>query len=308
MNIRAIAGELQTIRDLVRWGTSQFNKEGLCFAHGMPNALDEAVYLCLTSLHLPPDLGQEYFDCRLTHHEKRSVLESYRERIHKRMPAAYITNEAWFAGLNFYIDSRVLIPRSPIAELIERQFSPWIDTNRVERILDLCTGSGCIAIACAFAFEHARVVGSDVSKDALDVAAINRAKHGLEEQGRVQLIESDLFENIPAQNFDIIVANPPYVSVEEMVELEKEFGYEPHSGLAAGETGMDIVIPLLQQAGDYLSDHGILVVEVGYSMPALLQLLPEVPFTWLEFVHGGEGVFLLTAEQLRACQELFDAL
>jgi len=306
MNIRAIAGELQTIRDLVRWGMSQFNKEGLCFAHGMPNALDEAVYLCLATLHLPPDLAEDYFDCRLTHSEKRSVLENYSERLSKRIPAAYITKEAWFAGLNFYVDPRVLIPRSPIAELIRQQFSPWIEADRVECILDLCTGSGCIAIACAYAFEHASIVGSDVSKDALDVAAINRGNHGLEE--RLQLIESDLFEHIPARKFDIIVANPPYVSAQEMAQLDREFSFEPGGGLAAGEMGMDIVVPLLQQAGSYLSDHGILVVEVGYSVPALVQLLPEVPFTWLEFVHGGEGVFLLTAKQVHACQQLFDAL
>lgn len=306
MNIRAIAAELQTIRDLVRWGMSHFNKEGLCFAHGMPNALDEAVYLCLTSLHLPPDLSHDYFDCRLTHDEKRSVLENYRKRIHKRMPAAYITNEAWFAGLNFYVDSRVLIPRSPIAELIEQRFSPWIDINRVERVLDLCTGSGCIAIACAYAFEQARIVGSDVSKDALDVAAINRDNHGLED--RVELIQSDLFDNIPAQKFDIIVANPPYVSSQEMARLDREFGFEPHDGLAAGDTGMDVVIPLLQNAGSHISDHGILVVEVGYSASALVQILPDIPFTWLEFAHGGEGVFLLTAEQLHASQQLFDSL
>lgn len=306
MNIRAIAAELQTIRDLVRWGVSQFNKEGLCFAHGMPNALDEAVYLCLTTLHLPPDLSHDYFDCRLTHNEKRSVLENYRERIQKRMPAAYITNEVWFAGLNFYVDSRVLIPRSPIAELIEQQFSPWIDINRVERVLDLCTGSGCIAIACAYAFERARIVGSDVSKDALDVAAINRDNHGLED--RVELIQSDLFDNIPAQKFDIVVANPPYVSSQEMAQLDREFSFEPHDGLAAGDTGMDVVVPLLKNVGSYMADHGILVVEVGYSAPALVQMLPDIPFTWLEFAHGGEGVFLLTAEQLRASQQLFDTL
>lgn len=306
MNIRAIAAELQTIRDLVRWGVSQFNKEGLCFAHGMPNALDEAVYLCLTTLHLPPDLSHDYFDCRLTHNEKRSVLENYRERIQKRMPAAYITNEVWFAGLSFYVDSRVLIPRSPIAELVEQQFSPWIDINRVERVLDLCTGSGCIAIACAYAFERARIVGSDVSKDALDVAAINRDNHGLED--RVELIQSDLFDNIPAQKFDIIVANPPYVSSQEMAQLDREFSFEPHDGLAAGDTGMDVVVPLLKNVGSYMADHGILVVEVGYSAPALVQMLPDIPFTWLEFAHGGEGVFLLTAEQLRASQQLFDTL
>jgi ribosomal protein L3 glutamine methyltransferase len=173
-------------------------------------------------------------------------------------------------------------------------------------VLDLCTGSGCIAIACAYAFEHASIVGSDVSSDALDVAAINRDNHDLER--RLQLIQSDLFEKIPAQKFDIIVANPPYVSAQEMTRLDREFSYEPGGGLAAGETGMDIVIPILQQAESYLSDHGILVVEVGYSMPALVQLLPDVPFTWLEFAHGGEGVFLLSAEQLRSCQQMFDAL
>ena len=306
MNIRAIAGELQTIRDLVRWGMSQFNKEGLCFAHGMPNALDEALYLCLATLHLPPDLGEEYFDCRLTHSEKRLVLENYRERLNRRIPAAYITHEAWFAGLSFYVDQRVLIPRSPIAELIQQQFSPWIDAEAVESVLDLCTGSGCIAIACAYAFDRAGIVGSDVSRDALDVAAINRENHGLED--RLQLIQSDLFENIPAQKFDIIVANPPYVSALEMSQLDREFSYEPGGGLAAGETGMDILIPILQQAANYLSHHGILVVEVGYSMPTLIQLFPEVPFTWLEFAHGGEGVFLLNAEQLCSCQQMFDAV
>jgi ribosomal protein L3 glutamine methyltransferase len=306
MNIRAIASELHTIRDLVRWGMSQFNKAGLCFAHGMPNALDEAVYLCLASLHLPPDLSSDYFDCRLTHEEKRSVLENYRLRLNKRKPAAYITREAWFAGLSFYVDERVLIPRSPMAELIQQQFSPWIDANRVMRVLDLCTGSGCIAVACGYAFEQADIVASDVSKDALDVAAINRSNHGLDD--RLQLIESDLFENIPGQKFDIIVSNPPYVSEQEMSELDKEFSFEPGRGLVAGKTGMDIVVPMLQQAAAYLSDHGILVVEVGYSMPALVEMLPEVPFTWLEFAHGGEGVFLLTLEQLRACQQMFDAL
>ncbi|UCB53897.1 MAG: 50S ribosomal protein L3 N(5)-glutamine methyltransferase [Thiotrichales bacterium] len=306
MNIRAIAGELHTIRDLVRWGMSQFNREGLCFAHGMPSALDEAVYLCLSTLHLPPDLGDDFFDCRLTHEEKRAVLENYKIRLSQRKPAAYITREAWFAGLSFYVDERVLIPRSPIAELIQQQFSPWIEADGVERILDLCTGSGCIAIACAYAFEQAEIVASDVSSDALDVATINRADHGLE--SRLELIESDLFESIPEQRFDIIVSNPPYVSDQEMSELGTEFSFEPSGGLAAGKTGMDLVIPILQQAAAYLSEQGILVVEVGYSMPALVELLPEVPFTWLEFEHGGEGVFLLNAEQLRACQSMFDAL
>ncbi|MGD8803592.1 MAG: 50S ribosomal protein L3 N(5)-glutamine methyltransferase, partial [Gammaproteobacteria bacterium] len=235
-----------------------------------------------------------------------SVLENYRVRLDKRKPAAYITREAWFAGLSFYVDERVLIPRSPIAELIQQRFSPWVDADSVERVLDLCTGSGCIAIACAYAFDQAQIIASDVSADALQVAAINRSNHGLEQ--RLQLIESDLFNSIPQQPFDIIVSNPPYVSEHEMAELDKEFSYEPGKGLAAGETGMDIVVPILQQAGRYLSDNGVLVVEVGYSMPALLELLPDVPFTWLEFAHGGEGVFLLTAAQIHACQQMFDML
>ena len=306
MNIRAIASELATIRDLVRWGTSQFNQAELCFAHGMPTAIDEAVYLCLAALHLPPDFSADYFDCRLTHDEKCRVLEYYRQRLRQRKPAAYITHEAWFAGMAFYVDERVLIPRSPIAELIEQQFSPWVDADRVHNILDLCTSSGCIAIACADAFEAASVVASDVSADALAVAAINRDHHGLGE--RIELVESDLFANVPARRFDIIVSNPPYVSSTEMAGLPREFRYEPAAGLEAGVDGMAIVRTILKQAKDYLSGDGILVVEVGYSKPALERLLPQAPFTWIEFEHGGDGVFLLSAAQLREYQAMFDAL
>jgi ribosomal protein L3 glutamine methyltransferase len=306
MNIRAIASELATLRDLVRWGLSQFNQAELCFAQGMPTAIDEAVYLCLSALHLPPDFSADYFDCRLTHDEKCRVLEYYRQRLQQHKPAAYITHEAWFAGLAFYVDERVLIPRSPIAELIEQQFSPWVDADRVHAILDLCTGSGCIAIACAYAFESASVVASDVSVDALAVAAINCENHGLNE--RLELIESDLFAKVPARKFDIIVSNPPYVSSAEMAGLPREFSYEPTTGLEAGADGMAMVRSILKQAKEYLSDDGILVVEVGYSRPTLEQLLPDVPFTWLEFEHGGYGVFLLGAAQLREYQAIFDAL
>jgi ribosomal protein L3 glutamine methyltransferase len=306
MNIRAIASELATLRDLIRWGISQFNQAELCFAQGMPSAIDEAVYLCLSALHLPPDFSADYFDCRLTHDEKCKVLEYYRQRLQQHKPAAYITNEAWFAGLAFYVDERVLIPRSPIAELVEQQFSPWIDADRVQNILDLCTGSGCIAIACAYAFEQADVVASDVSADALAVAAINRENHGLHE--RVELVESDLFANVPERKFDIIVSNPPYVSSSEVAGLPPEFSHEPAIGLEAGADGMNAVRTILKQAKDYLSDDGILVVEVGYSKPALEQLLPDAPFTWLEFEHGGDGVFMLGVAQLRECQAMFDAL
>ncbi|HHO59889.1 MAG TPA: 50S ribosomal protein L3 N(5)-glutamine methyltransferase, partial [Thiotrichales bacterium] len=252
------------------------------------------------------DFSADYFDCALTMDERLAVLALFQQRIGKRLPAAYITHEAWFAGLAFYVDERVLIPRSPIAELIQVQFEPWLDPASVHRVLDLCTGSGCIAIACAYAFEAAAIVASDYSADALAVAAKNREAHGLE--SRLQLIESDLFESVPPARFDLIVSNPPYVSLPEMQQLAAEFDHEPGLALAAGNDGMDLVIPMLQQARQYLSDQGVLVVEVGYSKPALEALLPQVPFYWLDFEYGGDGVFLLTAEQLDQCQPMFDQL
>ncbi len=297
--------ELRSIRDMVLWGAQQFEHAELCHTHGMPDALDEAVFLCLSALHRPLDIEQHEFDTVLSDDEKQQVLAAYNRRIEQRIPASYITQSAWFAGLEFYVDERVLIPRSPFAELIDDRFAPWIAEHRVHDVLDLCTGSGCIAIACASAFPDARVVATDLSADALDVAEINRQRHGL--QDRLQLLKSDLFDAIPAQQFDLIVSNPPYVSLEEMSELNAEFDHEPALGLAAGEQGLDIVIPMLRQARDYLKDDGILVVEVGYTWPVLQQALPGVPFMWLEFEFGGEGVFTLTAEQLQQCQSQFDS-
>ena len=307
INKREIANDLVTLRDLIRWGTSQFNAAELSFVQGMPEAIDEAVYLCLSALHLPPDFSVEYFDCVLTMDERLQVLDLFQQRIDQRKPSAYITNEAWFAGLSFYVDERVLIPRSPMAELIQQQFSLWVAPEQVENILDLCTGSGCIAIACAYAFNHAHVDASDVSMDALAVAEINRQNHCLEEQ--LTLVQSNLFESIADKRYDIIISNPPYVSAQEMADLPAEFDHEPGSlALAAGETGMDIVLPMLMQAGDYLTEQGILVVEVGYSQSILEQLLPDVPFFWVDFEFGGEGVFVLTAEQLEKHQEDFKSV
>ena len=304
INKREIANDLMTLRDLIRWGTSQFNAAGLSFSQGMPTAIDEAVYLCLSALHLEPDFSVEYFDCVLTMDERLHVLDLFQSRIEQRIPAAYITNESWFAGLSFYVDERVLIPRSPVAEIIQQQFSLWISPDQVNNILDLCTGSGCIAIACAYAFEQAQIDASDISADALAVARINRENHGFEKQ--LDLIESNLFESIPDKRYDIIVSNPPYVSEQEVEQLAKEFDYEPASlALAAGETGMDMVLPILVQAGDYLTEEGILVVEVGYSQDALEQLLPSVPFFWIDFEFGGDGVFVLTAKQLETYQDDF---
>lgn len=305
INKREIANDLVTLRDLIRWGTSQFNAAELSFVQGMPTAIDEAVYLCLSALHLPPDFSVDYFDCVLTIDERLHVLSLFQQRIEQHKPAAYITNEAWFAGLSFYVDERVLIPRSPIAEMIQHQFSPWVAPDQVNNILDMCTGSGCIAVACAYAFENAQVYAVDISADALAVAEINRGDHGLEQ--RLELIESDLFVSMPDKSFDIIVSNPPYVSTQEMAQLPAEFDYEPGAAaLSAGETGMDVVLPMLRQARDYLTDEGILVVEVGYSKPALETLLPGVPFFWVDFEFGGDGVFVLTAKQLETYQADFE--
>ncbi len=304
LNKDKIAKDLLTLRDLIRWGVSQFNAAELSFVQGMPTAIDEAVYLCLSALHLPPDFSAEYFDCALTVDERLQVLGFFQQRIEEKKPSAYITNEAWFSGLSFYVDERVLIPRSPMAETIQQQFSLWLSPEQVNTVLDLCTGSGCIAIACAYAFEQAQIDASDVSDDALAVAEINRQNHALAD--RLTLIKSDLFASIPAKRYDLIVSNPPYVPVQEVLQLPAEFDFEPGAlALAAGETGMDTVLPMLQQAREYLTDDGILVVEVGYSKPILEKLLPEVPFFWIDFEFGGEGVFVLTAKQLETYQADF---
>ncbi|MFW2371665.1 MAG: 50S ribosomal protein L3 N(5)-glutamine methyltransferase [Gammaproteobacteria bacterium] len=303
--IDQVAVQFETIRDCIRWGVSEFNRAGLYYGHGMASSLDEAVYLALFALHLPHDFPPDYFDSRLSHGEKLRVLGLYQQRVESRKPAAYLTHEAWFAGLKFYVDERVLVPRSPIAELIGQQFEPWVEAEQVDSILDLCTGSGCIAIACAYAFDWADVDAVDLSPAALEVAQRNVLDHGLEE--RVSVVESDLFDGLPPRHYDIIVSNPPYVDAEDMASLPDEYLHEPELGLVAGQDGLDLVIPMLKQARSFLTDQGILVVEVGNSHYALQDRFPQVPFYWLEFEHGGEGVFLLTAEQLDDYQAVFDA-
>ena len=293
-----LSSHLHTIRDLIRWGASRMNEAGLHFGHGTDNAIDEAAALVLHALHLPPDLHAEYFQSHLTPAEKQAVLHLLKRRVAERKPAAYLTQRAWFMGLPFYVDERALVPRSPLAELIERHFAPWLpDSRAVGGILDLGTGSGCIGLACAYAFPDARVDLADISAEALEVARRNVTEHGLEDQ--VEVIQSDLFSALKGRRYDLIISNPPYVGLEELDSLPAEYQHEPRLGLAAGAEGLDVVMEILHQAADYLSRDGLLIVEVGNAQYALCAALPDVPFTWLEFEHGGQGVFLLNAAQLR---------
>ena len=287
---------LQTLKDFMRWGASQFMRADLHFGHGMATALDEAVYLVLRSLHLPVDTPEVYWDGRLTPVEKQIVVNIIQKRIETRKPAAYLMREGWFAGLPFYINESVLVPRSPIAELVQAQFQPWVDADEVHDVLDLCTGCGCIGIACAYAFPDAQVDLSDISDEALEVARINIERHDV--GARVNAVQSDLFENLQDRKYDLIVSNPPYVDAEDMACLPDEFKHEPAMALEAGADGLDITRRILAAAKNYLKSNGVLVVEVGNSQCHLQEAMPDVPFQWMEFENGGHGVFVLFAEQL----------
>lgn len=297
--------ELHTLRDLVRWGASRFGAAGLVFGHGTDNAFDEALQLVRHALHLPAQFPDYFLAANITAEERAAVLAMIRQRIDTRKPAAYLTHEAWFAGLPFYVDERVLVPRSPVAEWIERGFQPWLEPDAVEQVLDLCTGSGCIGIACAAHFENAHVDLVDISAAALEVAVKNIEQHDL--QDWVRVIESDLFDALEAQRYQLIISNPPYVSREEMQQLAEEYRHEPELGLVAGKEGLEVVVRILAQASDYLDEQGILVVEVGNSQELLVECFPDVPFLWLEFERGGQGVFLLEAAQLQAYRPQFVA-
>ncbi|CAN5402957.1 50S ribosomal protein L3 N(5)-glutamine methyltransferase [soil metagenome] len=292
--------ELQTLGDLMRWGMSRFHEANLHYGHGTDNAWDEALQLVLFATHLPLHdesmHGPLLLKARLTHSEKRQVLKLFQRRVNERIPAAYLTHSAWFAGLDFYIDERVLVPRSPLAELIEQGFTPWVKEDQVQHILDLCTGSACIAIACAMVFPEAKVDAVDISPDALAVAAMNVAHYDL--QDRVRLLQSDLLSSVGNETYDVIISNPPYVAAHEYAALPLEYQKEPALGLVAGPQGLDSVILILQTAAKNLNPEGVLIVEVGNAEAALCEMYPEVPFTWLEFSRGGQGVFLLSKNQL----------
>ena len=287
---------LHTITDYVRWGASRFAAAGLHYGHGTDNPVDEALVLVRHALHLDHDMPSEFYGARLTEAEKYAVLELIERRIDERVPAPYLTGEAWFAGLPFFVDRRVLIPRSPFAELIESGFTPWLEPGHAERVLDLCTGSGCIAIACALAFPAAEIDAVELSPEALEVARRNVERHGMDEQ--VTLLEGDLWAPVAGRSYDLVVSNPPYVSDREMDALPPEYGHEPELGLRSGPEGLAIVARILAGARAHLRPGGVLVVEVGESAAAVAAAWPELPFTWLEFSRGGSGVFLLTYEDL----------
>ena len=289
--------QLHTIRDLLRYAVSQFNKAGLHFGHGSATAYDEAAYLILKTLHLPLDQLEPFLDARITEDECKQVLGILERRISDRIPAAYLTHEAWLGEYSFYVDERIIIPRSFIAELLQTQLSPWItDPDHILTALDLCTGSGCLSILMAHAFENATVDAVDISAPALAVAQKNIEDYGLED--RIDAIESDLFSELEGKRYDLIVSNPPYVNAESMTQLPQEYRHEPVNALASGQDGLDATRIILQQSADYLTEDGLLVVEIGHNRAALEQAYPKLPFTWLETSAGDEFVFLLRRQEL----------
>lgn len=286
--------QLITIRDWIRWAVSQFNKHDVYYGHGTDNAWDEAHYMATFALSLPFDLPDAWLNTRLTHKERQMLLKFFRKRYKQRLPAPYITREAWFCDLSFYVDQRVLIPRSPIAELIKEQFNPWCK-HPVKRILDLCCGSGCIGIASAYHFPKAEIVLADLSPEALSIAERNVQSHALKD--RVECVQSDIFSQVRG-TFDLIVSNPPYVDQMEMAYLPREYQHEPRLALEAGADGLSVVRELLRQASQFLNEQGLLVVEVGNTWQKLEEVFPEIAFTWIDFQFGGHGVFVFTKEEL----------
>ena len=297
--------KLSTINELISYGASLFEAESLYFGHGTDNEMDEAAYIVLAVTRHLPVLRDDVFDMKVDAFEQKTIIDMFQRRIDEKVPAAYLIGEAWFAGLAFDVNEHVLVPRSPFAELIADQFMPWVDLAKTTSILDLCTGSGCIGIACAVAFPDASVDLVDISTDALLVAEKNIERHKLRE--RVEAIHSDLFTELGANKYDLIVSNPPYVGHEELSQLPEEFYREPQLGLDGGVSGLDLVHKILAYATDYLNDGGVLYVEVGNTDEALQQCYPGVPFLWQDFEYGGHGVFMLTKEQLLEYRELFQA-
>lgn len=289
--------ELLTLRDLIRYGVSRLNAAQVALGHGSDNAWDETVYLVLHALHLPLDTLEPFLDARVLTEERNRVLELIDRRVTERVPAAYLTNEAWLRGHRFYVDARVIVPRSPIAELLDEGLSPWVqDAQAVDSVLDMCTGSGCLAILSALAFPYAQVDAVDVSPGALEVARRNVDDYGLGD--RLALYQSDLFDSLPERQYDVIVCNPPYVNSGSMDVLPQEYRHEPHLALAGGADGMDLVRRILQAAPRYLSENGVLVLEIGHERDFFDAAFPELSPVWLDTEEASDQLLLLTREQL----------
>jgi ribosomal protein L3 glutamine methyltransferase len=297
--INSATDELVTVRDWLRWAVSRFNESGLSYGHGTENAWDEAVWLVLATLHLPHDTLEPWLDAHLTRSERLGLLNNLQQRVVHRMPTAYLVQEAWLGPFRFYVDQRVIIPRSYFAELLENGFAPWIeDPESVGAALDLCTGSGCLAILMAHAFPNASVDAIDISADALVVACRNIADYQLDD--RVHAIESDLFAAVKGKRYDLILSNPPYVTSEAMAALPAEYRHEPVLALAAGADGLDVVRRILSEAGAHLNPGGLLAIEVGHNQHLVEAAFPDLPMVWLDTEHAEGKVFLVTREDLPA--------
>ena len=291
------AHSLETVRDWLRFAVSRFNQAKLFFGHGSSDPYDEAAYLILHTLHLPIDRLEPFLDARLTDSERAEVLNVIQRRVEQRVPAAYLTHEAFLGDFSFYVDERVIVPRSFIAELLREQLSPWIaEPEEISSVLDLCTGSGCLAILAAYAFPNALVDAVDLSPDALAVAERNVSDYVL--QDRIELIESNLFAKLGGRKYDIIISNPPYVDAESVALLPQEYLHEPELSLGSGDDGLDATRVILAQAADHLTDNGILIVEIGHNREVLEAAYPDLPFTWLDVTAGDQFVFMLHRNDL----------
>jgi ribosomal protein L3 glutamine methyltransferase len=291
--------ELETLRDFLRYTVSRFNQAGLAFGHGSANAYDEAAYLLLHALHLPLDQLEPFLDAKLTHSERSDLAALLARRIDERVPAAYLTREAWLGEFRFHVDERVIIPRSFIAELLPDGLAPYIsDRSAIKSALDLCTGSGCLAVLLAHAFQEADVDAIDISPDALAVAQRNVSDYGL--AGRINLIRSNLFDNLPSKSYDLIISNPPYVTTMAMEELPREYRHEPALALAGGDDGLDAVRTILRKAPQFMQRDALLVVEIGDNRAGAETAFPRMPFTWLSTPSSEASVFLLKREEIVA--------